>query len=70
MQNVAKLELQFDTMRTTKDGGGKITFEFSQDQMQEIQKVLRWNGIGEVNFVVVVTPLNPQPHNEHENLEY
>lgn len=70
MKQISHLTLQFDSMRTTKDGGGKITFEFSQDQMNEIQKILMWNGQGEMNFAVAITPLNLQGNTQPENLEY
>lgn len=74
MKQISHLVLQFDSMRFTKDGGGKITFEFSGDTgtVQELQKIQTWSSTGDQNFAVAISPLKAQNFSdaEIENLEY
>lgn len=56
MSQVAKIIAQLDNFRTTKDGGGKITFEFGLDSMTEIKKILDWSVVNEQSFILAVAP--------------
>ena len=60
MKEVCQLAVQFDSFRTTKDGGGKITLEFGQDAFAEIQKILEWNTQGHQNYLAVITPYDTE----------
>lgn len=51
-----KAVVQLNSITTLKDGGGKITFEFGNESLEEIQKLQRLAGDGEVNFVAVFVP--------------
>jgi DNA repair ATPase RecN len=52
-----KLTLQLNNVKTAKDGGGKITFEFSLDSLNEVHRLQKINGRGEMNFMVVCVPV-------------
>jgi hypothetical protein len=52
-----KLIVQLDTIRTTKDGGGKITFEFGADALEEIHKLQILNGSGDTNLALAIVPM-------------
>lgn len=43
---------QLYSVRTTKDGGGRLTFEFGADAISAIQEIMTLNSRGEVNFAI------------------
>lgn len=53
---VATLAVQLFKIHTGKDGGGRIQFDFGADALDEIQKIQKANGVGGVNFYLVVMP--------------
>lgn len=57
---IAQLIAQFDSCRLLKDGGGKITFEFSADSLAAIQQVQTWHNQRPVNFAIAIKPLDEQ----------
>ena len=64
MDNYSKFVAHFDKLIFTKDGGGKITLEFSQDAIQELQKVQNWNCVGLYNLAIVMTPVTSEQHDD------
>ena len=71
-KTICHLVLQFDSMRFTKDGGGKITFEFGSERIKEIQKIQDWTSHGEMNLAVAIKPLeaNNFSNSDIDDLEY
>ena len=55
--SIAHLVMQFDSCRMLKDGGGKITFEFGSESLENIQKVQTWHNQAPVNFAIAIKPL-------------
>jgi len=53
-----KIVAQLNNVRTLKDGGGKLTLDFSLDSLSEVQRLQRLNGMGEMNFMVVCVPMH------------
>lgn len=54
---IAKFTVQFDSCRLTKDGGGKITFEFGADSLAAIQQIQTWHNEQPSNFAIAIKPL-------------
>lgn len=54
MTEPIKLICQLDSVRTTKDGGSKITFECGAESMKGVTELIETNGEGGVNFAVAV----------------
>lgn len=54
---IAKLTGQFYSCTLLKDGGGRITFEFSADSLDAIQQIQTWHNIQPLNFAIAVKPL-------------
>lgn len=55
---IAHIIAQFDSCRISKEGGGKITFEFSADSLAAIQQVQTWHNERPYNFAIAIKPLN------------
>lgn len=70
IKNIAKFVAQFDRLTFSKEGGGKITFEFSQDALKDLQKLQDWNMGGNLNFAIAISPLDFQDAYEHDNMEF
>lgn len=51
-----KLIVQLDSIRSTRDGGGKLTLEFGADSLQEIHRLQLLNGSGDTSLAVVIVP--------------
>lgn len=56
MDKISKFTAQLNQVRTTKDGGGRIVFDFGLDALTEIQKIQSWNGTGGMSFALAVVP--------------
>lgn len=54
---IAHIVGQFDSCRITKDGGGKITFEFGSESLAAIQQVQTWFSNKPSNFAIAIKPL-------------
>jgi len=54
---IAKIIGQFYSCTLSKDGGGKITFEFSADSLNAIQQVQTWHNKRPGNFAIAIKPL-------------
>ena len=67
---ISKFVAQLGSVRTDKDGGGKIVLEFGHDALKDVQKLQEWNGVGEVNFAIAITPLDFDDVQAHENMEF
>jgi len=57
-QDIAHIIAQFDSCRITKDGGGKITFEFGSESLAAIQQVQTWFNQRPDNFAIAIKPLH------------
>lgn len=57
---IAQLIAQFYSCTLSKDGGGRITFEFGADSLSEIQRIQTWHNERPANFAVAVKPLEAQ----------
>lgn len=55
-KEVIRLTAQLERVVTTKDGGGKITFEFGADSLEAIKQIMTAHGTGEVNFAIALVP--------------
>lgn len=53
--DTSKLIAQLIELKTTKDGGAKVTFEFGQESIEEAKKIIDWNK-QETLYVVVIAP--------------
>lgn len=53
-----RLTVALNTIRTNKDGGGKITFEFGSDSIESIKKLISANGDGETVFIMGLVKLD------------
>lgn len=47
---------QLNSIKTSKDGGGKIILEFGFDSMEAVLELQRLNGEGEINLAIAVVP--------------
>ena len=56
-KEIAHIVGQFDSCRITKDGGGKITFEFGAESLDAIQQVQSWYVENPTNFAIAIKPL-------------
>jgi hypothetical protein len=65
-----KLVLQLNNVKTHKDGGGRITFDFGLESLNEIHRLQKINGRGEQNFMVVVVPHNETKTDQWEQIDY
>jgi len=59
-ENVAQVVGQLYQVKTNKDGGGRIQFDFGYESLKEIQKIQELNGKGEQNFILVIAPYRPE----------
>jgi hypothetical protein len=64
-----KLTLQLNNVKTAKDGGGRITFDFGLDSLNEIHRLQKINGAGELNFMVVLVPVSQSQEKNAEEWE-
>lgn len=72
-KDISHLVCQFDSVRILKQGGGKLTLEFGNDSLEQIQKIQQWAMNGDLNLAVAVTKLDNYDSSidhEIENLEY
>jgi hypothetical protein len=58
MSEPIKFVAQLNQIKSLKDGGGRITFDFSLDGLSEVQRLQRLNGMGEMNFMIVCVPMH------------
>jgi hypothetical protein len=54
---IAQLIVQFFSCNLSKDGGGKITFEFGSDSLEAIQTIQTWHNQRPMNFALAIKPL-------------
>jgi hypothetical protein len=57
-KEIAHVIGQFDSCRLSKDGGGKITFEFGSESLEAIQLIQTWHNQRPANFAIAVKPIN------------
>lgn len=51
-----KLIATIDVVRTTSDGGAKITLECGADSMEAVQKIFKFKTQGDVLLAIAVVP--------------
>lgn len=51
-----KLIAQLYSVRTTKDGGSKVTFEVGYDSINAILELQKLNATGEINLAIAIIP--------------
>lgn len=56
-ENIAHIIGQFFSCTLSKDGGGKITFEFGADSLAAIQQIQTWHNEQPSNFAIAIKPL-------------
>ncbi len=61
-----KIVVQLNSIKTLKDGGGKIVFEFGNESLEEIQKLQTLAGDGDINFVAVLVPFKNEVQADDE----
>lgn len=55
---ISQLVVQFFSCNLSKDGGGKITFEFGSDSLEAIQRIQTWHNLRPQNFALAIKPLD------------
>lgn len=61
-EDKAKFTAQFYGCKFTKDGGGRLTLDFGNQDIKEVQKIQEWAAfLGEVNLMVVAVPYVTAP---------
>jgi len=55
---ITQLVVQFFSCNLSKDGGGKITFEFGAESLEAIQSIQTWHNDKPRNFAIAVKPLD------------
>lgn len=64
MAEVAKIVGQLYRVSSNKDGGGRITFDYGAESIEEIHKIIRANSTEGMNFALAIVPYKGQSHQE------
>lgn len=55
--DVVNFIVQLCKVQTLKDGGGRISFDYGVDSIKQINQIIEWNGIGETNLAIALSPV-------------
>lgn len=60
MSEPVKIIAQLHSVRTTSDGGGKITLEFGYDSLEGVLELQRLNSQGQTSLALAIVPFDNQ----------
>lgn len=67
MSEVIRMTVQLYDIKTRRDGGGRVQFEFGADAMHAIAQLMALNASGDTNLAIALVPYSNEQTAKHND---